>query len=169
MKTKSRISIAACGFLLATQFASAAQNGLPPVDIGHTQVIPAKSVFYACEFNLSFSVEGKSGIITLPGNRFIFTSPAQSATLINLDSNPPKEVKLNITGSSKLSTNQQGDQIYQARGRNLLVDPGQTNKDGYEGLVLAIGNFSYIFDSEGHLIQYLKGNGTITKVCDLIR
>jgi len=169
MNTKSRILIAAYGFLLATQFASAAQDGLPPVDIGYSQEIPAKSAFYACEFDISLSVAGKSGLITLPGNRFIITSPAQSATLINLNSNPPKEVTLNITGSSKLSTNQQGDQIYQPRGRNLLGDPGQTNDDGYEGLVLAIGNFSYIFDSGGNLIQPLKGHGTITKVCDLIR
>lgn len=177
MKNKNRIRVhyllpclmAAFGFVLTTQFVSAKQVGLPPVDSGYTQEISAKSDFYACEFNISMSVAGKSGSIELPGGRFIYTSPTYSATFINLDSNPPREVTLSVTGVTKLSTNEQGDQIYQTRGRNVLGDPGQTNQNGYEGLVLAIGNFSFIFDSEGHLIQPLKGDGTITKICDLIR
>ncbi|MDH4153798.1 MAG: hypothetical protein OEV01_08455 [Nitrospira sp.] len=168
MNAKSRLLIAACGFLLTTQFASAAQIGLPPAEVGYTVTIDAKSAFYACEFNVSLSVAGKGGAITLPNGRFIYTSPAQSATLINLD-NPQKQVMLNITGSTMQSTNAQGNQVFQPRGRNLLGDPGQTNENGYEGLVLAIGNFSYVFDSNGNLIQPLKGQGTITNVCDLIR
>ena len=47
MNTKTRILIAAYGFLLTTQFASATQDGLPPSDIGYTVDIPAKSAFYS--------------------------------------------------------------------------------------------------------------------------
>jgi hypothetical protein len=158
----------ALGFL-TTQFVSAKQVGLPPVDTDYGFTITAKSAFYACEFNIYMSVAGKEGKIELPGDRFIITSPTLSATFTNLDSNPPKEVTLSISGSTKQSTNEQGDQISRPRGRNVLGDPFQTNQNGYEGLVLAIGNFSYIFDSEGNLIQPLKGDGTITKICDLIR
>jgi hypothetical protein len=46
-------------------------------------------------------------------------------------------------------------------GRNLLGDPEA-------GFVLAIGNFSFVFDAGGNLIQPLAGKGTLTNICELI-
>jgi hypothetical protein len=46
-------------------------------------------------------------------------------------------------------------------GLNLLGDPDA-------GFVLAKGNFSFVFDKDGVLIQPLEGEGQLTDVCELL-
>jgi hypothetical protein len=92
--------------------------------------------------------------------RFIFTSPGLKATLTNLD-DPSKQVTLNITGAFHQTTEPDGSIVTVSTGRSLLGDP-QT------GFVLAIGNFSFVFDGEGNLIQPLEGQGQLIDACALI-
>ena len=47
------------------------------------------------------------------------------------------------------------------RGRNLLSDP-------VAGTVIAIGNFSFVVDAEGNLVQPLEGEGPLIDVCALL-
>jgi hypothetical protein len=46
-------------------------------------------------------------------------------------------------------------------GRNCVTDP-------FAGIVLAIGNFSFAFDSSGNLVQPLQGTGKLVPLCQLI-
>jgi hypothetical protein len=129
----------------------------PPEDTNFTITIPAGGV---CVFGVEISETGKAKTIFLPGNRLIFTSPGVHATLTNLN-DPTKQVTLNITGAFHQTTEQDGSVVTMSTGRSLLFDP-------QAGFVLAIGNFSFVFDAGGNLIQPLKGQGQLQDVCAMI-
>jgi len=136
------------------------RGGTPPTGVSNSQDLPAGAVFGECAFPVRFESNGKAGTITLPGGRFIFTSPGLDATLTNLN-DTTKSVTLNITGTFHQSTDSNGDTVTVVTGRNLLGDPDA-------GFVLAIGSFSFKFDASGNLVQPLAGHGQLTKVCTLI-
>lgn len=136
-------------------------DGSPPTEMSWSVDLPANYFKDgACAFPIRVSVSGKTATILLPGNRLIITAPGQHAVVTNLD-DPSKTVTLNIPGASHQTTEQNGDVVTVVTGRNLMGDPEA-------GLVLAIGTFSYIFDSEGTLIQPLTGKGTLRDVCAMI-
>jgi hypothetical protein len=136
------------------------RGGGPPINASGSFDLPAGSVFGECAFDVRVDLKGKSKTITLPGGRFIVTSPGLHATLTNL-SDPAKSVTLNITGTSHQSTDANGDQVTVVTGRNLQGDPDA-------GFVLAIGSFSFKFNAVGDLVQPLMGQGQLIKVCPLI-
>lgn len=151
------LTLLVAGFLGA-QIAFA--GGSPPTDASFSVDLPAD--FFApgaCAFPIRVSVTGNAASIVLPGNRLIVTAPGQDAVITNLSDG--SNVTLNITGVFHVSTDQNGDTVTVVTGRNLLGDP-------VAGFVLAIGDFSFIFDSAGNLIQPLTGTGTLTDVCTLI-
>ncbi len=84
-----------------------------------------------------------------------------ATTLTNLD-NPENQETLNITGAFHQTTLENGDVVTVATGRNLLGDPEA-------GFVLAIGDFSFVFDKEGNLIQPLSGEGQLIDICALLK
>jgi hypothetical protein len=161
---KSPFLLAACLILAAlgppaTQLSRASQGrGSPPVPVSGSFIVPRGSV-PGCDFDVEVSFSGLAGEIDLPGNRFIFTAPQLTATLTNLDTG--RSVTVSITGAFHQSTDQNGDIITVATGRNLLGDP-------VAGFVIAIGDFSFVFDSNGNLIQPLTGQGQLIDVCGLI-
>jgi hypothetical protein len=135
-------------------------QGSPPTPVSGNLTVPANSIAPGeCAFDVELSFAGKAGVIVLPGDRVIYTSPGTNVTLINL-SDPSKSVTLNITGSLHVST-QNGNTVSVATGRNLQGDP-------VAGFVLAIGTFSYVFDARGNLVQPLIGHGQLIDVCKLI-
>jgi hypothetical protein len=91
--------------------------------------------------------------------------PGEEATLTNLD-DPSHSLTLNITGSFHQTTLEEGSVLTEFNGRNLLADP--FIDDGEPGLVLAIGHFSIIVDSQGNLVQPLQGEGQVVNVIDLL-
>jgi hypothetical protein len=117
------------------------------------------AVFGKCDDPISLVYSGKAKTLQLPGERFIFTSPELTATLTNLDTREQETVV--ITGAFHRTTLENGDVVTEATGRNLLGDPEA-------GFVIAIGNFSYVFDAEGNLIQPLAGEGQLIDVCTLL-
>ena len=135
-------------------------GGTPPTPVSSSIDLPAGAVFGECAFPVRLEQDGKAATITLPGGRFIFTSPGLQATLTNLN-DPTKSITLNITGALHQSTDQNGDMVTIATGRNLLGDPDA-------GFVLAIGSFSFKFDASGNPVQPLAGTGQLIKVCPLI-
>jgi hypothetical protein len=161
---KSPFLLAACLILAAlvpptTQLARANQGrGSPPVPVSGSFIVPG-GTFSNCTFDVEVSFSGLAGEIDLPGNRFIFTAPQLTATLTNLENG--RSVTLSITGAFHQSTDQNGNVTTVATGRNLLGDP-------IAGFVLAIGDFSFVFDSNGNLIQPLTGQGQLIDVCSLI-
>jgi hypothetical protein len=155
----SVVSAISCIFVLPPANAQKT-GGTPPIGVSSSQVLAAGAVFGECAFDVQLDLNGKAGTITLPGGRFIFTSPGLHATLTNLNG-LAKSVTLNITGTFHQSTDLNRDTVTVVTGRNLLGDPDA-------GFVLAIGSFSYKFDAAGTLVQPLLGHGQLIKVCPLI-
>jgi hypothetical protein len=137
------------------------QRGSPPEEVSFSLDLPAN--FFkpgSCDFPIRVEATGKGGTIVLPGDRFIFTAPGLEAVVTNLD-HPSQLATLRITGASHQSIEPNGDVVTVVTGRNLLGDPEA-------GFVLAIGTFTFIFDSAGNLIQPLTGTGQFINVCELI-
>jgi hypothetical protein len=130
----------------------------PPEEISFTVVLPAG---VACSFDVEASVTGKDKVIDLPGGRFIFIAPKLFVTLTNLE-DPSKQVTLNATGSIEDTINPDGSIVSVFRGRSVLTDPVTA------GLVLVIGNFSYVSDAEWNIIQPIEGKGQIIDICPMI-
>ena len=161
---KSAFPLAACLILAAlgppaTEVSRASQGRGSPLHPVSGSFIVSRGSVPGCDFDVEVSFSGLAGEIDLPGNRFIFTAPQLTATLTNLQNG--RSVTLSITGAFHQSTDENGDIITVATGRNLLGDP-------VAGFVLAIGDFSYVFDSNGNLIQPLTGQGQLIDVCGLI-
>src|SRR4051794_36123480 len=114
---KSRLILALFFGSIGTAYA------VPPIDVsGSTFDIPANAIAPGeCPFNVRVVLNGKQKSISLPGNRFIVTSPGLRATITNL-SNPSKSITLNITGVTHQST-QNGNTVFVVTGRNLQGDP----------------------------------------------
>jgi hypothetical protein len=119
----------------------------------------------SCDFPLQIVLSGKAKEIQLPNGGLLITSPGLDATLTNFtdpDAVNPPSVTFNVTGSTVTSTDPEtGDVTTVARGRNLLIDP-------VAGTVIAIGNFSFVSNSDGTVAEPLEGEGQLIDVCALL-
>lgn len=160
-KSKTTKLIAACLVLAALGPSAAVLSradsgrGSPPVGINQTFTFPG-----ICGFDVQLSVTGRSSVINLPSGGLIVTAPDVYGTLTNL-SDPTKSVTLNCTGSVHISFDQNGDTIYMMTGRNQVEDPSF-------GLLLLVGDFTFVYDSNGNLISGPTGNGQIVNICTMI-
>lgn len=146
--------------VVAVPMVSAQGQGGKPQDVDEEPIdLDPGAVFGNCEFPVRLEYSGKAKTLQLPGERFIFTSPDLTATLTNLDTGEQETVV--ITGAFHRTTLENGDVVTEATGRNLLGDPEA-------GFVVAVGNFSFVFDAEGNLIQPLSGDGQLIDVCELL-
>jgi hypothetical protein len=59
------------------------------------------------------------------------------------------------------TTLENGDVVTVSTGRSILGDPEA-------GFVVAIGNFSFVFDKKGNLVQPLEGEGQLIDVCEAL-
>jgi hypothetical protein len=137
-------------------------NGGAPEDVSGT--IPPEDVaqFFPghCSFPIQLELSGKGKVITLPDGRRILTSPGLDVTVTNVDNG--EQATFNITGTLHETTDPvSGEVTTVVTGRNLLFDPEA-------GVVLTIGEFTYVFDAEGNLIQAFEGNGQVIDVCALL-
>ena len=145
---------------VAAPMASAQAQGGPPQDVDESPIVlEPGAVFGNCDFPIRLEYSGKAKTIELPDGRFIFTSPGLTATLTNLDNG--NQETLNITGAFHQTTLKNGDVKTVVTGRNLLGDPEA-------GFVLAKGQFSFVFDEQGNLVQPLSGKGKLVDVCELL-
>ena len=159
---RAMVSVLLLGTFSLVGGQDALAGGSPPSDASFSVDLPAD--FFgpgACAFPINVSVSGNAATIDLPGNRKIITAPRQYAAITNLDE-PANSVTFNITGATHQSTDQNGNVVTVVTGRNLLGDPEA-------GLVVAIGTFSFIFDSNGTLVQPLTGTGRLIDVCESIQ
>jgi hypothetical protein len=136
-------------------------NGGAPEDVSGT--IPPEVVAQfpgACSFPMQLDLSGKGKVITLPDGRRILTSPGLHVTVTNVDTG--EQATFNITGTFHETTNPEtGEVTTVVTGRNLLFDPEA-------GVVLTIGQFTFVFDAEGNLIQPFEGKGQVIDVCALL-
>ncbi len=157
-----RIVVAAVSVILALIVAvpiAGAARQEPPFPVEQNFVLEPGAVFGNCDFPIQFELSGKGQTLALPGDRFIFTSPGLTATLTNLDNG--NQETFNITGAFHQSTLENGDVVTVSTGRSILGDPEA-------GFVVAIGNFSYVFDKKGKLVQPLSGEGQLIDVCEAL-
>jgi len=130
-------------------------RGGPPVPVNYTFVASGE-----CAFDVQITVTRRQAVINLPNGGLIINAPTAHGTFTNL-SDPTKSVTLNITGVFHITFDQNGDTIYMVTGRNGFVDPTV-------GLLLLIGDFTFVYDSNGNLISGPTGSGQITSICDMI-
>jgi hypothetical protein len=133
-----------------------APNPKAPVPVEGSQDLAAGAVFGRCDFPIRYELSGKAKLITLPGGRFITTAPDQYATLTPILPDGTLDLahqeRINITGSFHQSTDEEGNVVTEAAGRNILGDP-------QAGFVLAIGNFSYVFDKNTNSFNHCRARG----------
>ena len=157
-----RIAVAAISAILALIVAvpiAGAARQEPPFPVEQDFVLEPGAVFGNCDFPIRFELSGKGQTLALPGNRFIFTSPDLNVTLTNLDTGTQET--FNITGALHQSTLENGDVVTVSTGRSIFGDPEA-------GFVVGIGNFSFVFDKKGKLVQPLSGEGQLIDVCEAL-
>ena len=141
-------------------------NGGAPDVVNFTLIVePGDPNFPGtCDFRLQLDLSGKGKLIEHPngvGLTSISTSPGLDVTVTNLD-NLENQATFNITGSIVTSTpDENGEVTTLYRGRNLL-------SDAEAGTVIAIGNFSFVQDAQGNVVQHLEGKGQLIDVCALL-
>ena len=129
-------------------------RGGPPVPVNQTMTFSGY-----CGFDVQVTLTGKEGLINLPSGGLIVTGD-QPATFTNL-SDPTKTVTLNAAGAFHVSFDQNGNQIFMATGRNGVFIKGT-------GMLILVGNFTFVLDPNNHLISGPTGTGTIIDICQLI-
>src|SRR5215217_4285275 len=138
-------------------------NGTAPEDVEGTFIVEPGDPGGSCAFRLQLDLSGKGKEITQPDGSRIITSPGLNVTATNLDNG--EQATFSITGAFHETTNPvNGDVTTKVTGRNLLSDPDA-------GYVLLSGNFSFVFDKNGNLIQSFEdtdGNGQVIDVCALL-
>jgi hypothetical protein len=136
-------------------------NGTAPEDVSGTFTVKPGDPGGSCDFPIRLEVSGKGKTITLPNGSRIITSPGLFVTVTNLDT-PENQTTLNITGTFHETTDPvTGEVTTRITGRNLPFDPER-------GINLTIGNFSFVFDAEGNLLQSFEGEGQVIDVCELL-
>ena len=134
-------------------------NGTAPEPVSADFTVMPGDPGGSCDFPIRLQVSGKGKEITQPDGSHIFTSPGLHVTATNQTTG--EQATFSITGAFHQSTNETDQVTTLARGRSLLFDP-------VAGTVIASGNFSYVFNSDGTLAQPLEGEGQLIDVCALL-
>jgi hypothetical protein len=138
-------------------------NGIAPEPVSADFTVDPDAEGGSCAFPLHLDVSGKGKEITQPDGSLIITSPGLDVTATNETTG--EQARFSITGTFFETTNpENGDVTTVVTGRNLLFDPDA-------GIVLLSGNFSFVFDAEGNLIQSFEdtdGKGQVIDVCALL-
>jgi hypothetical protein len=119
-----------------------------------------------CAFPLKVEVSGKAKTIVRPdgavvGVTSIGTSPGLDVTVTNVDTG--EALTFNITGAfhNSADTPKPGQVTTVSTGRSLFYDP-------VAGTVIAIGNFTIVYNSDFTVATPLEGKGQLIDVCALL-
>jgi hypothetical protein len=136
-------------------------NGEAPEEFSGTVPFPS-----TCDFPLKVEVSGKAKTIVLPdgavvGVTSIGTSPGLDVTVTNVTTG--EQATFNITGAfhNSADTPKPGQVTTVSTGRSLFYDP-------VAGTVIAIGNFTIVYNSDFTVATPLEGNGQLIDVCALL-
>jgi hypothetical protein len=134
-------------------------RGGPPEPITVTVIIPDT----VCGFPVQETVTGRLGVISLPGGGFLITYPAETAVFTNLTDGTSVTIN-GFTGPAIVTFDQNGNTIVRGLGRGAIFDPATP---GF-GILFLTGEWNFVLDPNGNIIQGPTGNGQITDVCGLI-
>ena len=143
------------------------ENGVAPEDVNEDFTVEPGDIPGTCDFPLQLELSGKAKTIVLPdggvvGVTSIGTSPGLDVTITNVDT-PENQATFNITGAFHIGDNtpKPGQVTTVSTGRSLLSDP-------VAGTVIAIGNFTFVLNSDGTVAKPLEGEGQLIDVCALL-
>jgi hypothetical protein len=140
--------------------AARASAGGRPIDATYTFDIE-EGLF--CDFAIRVEGAEKQKTISLPGDRTLLIFPGAVTTYTNL-SNGTQET-FRIPGSFHITTLENGDVEVVFTGRNII---GQPLPFEPRFLVLAIGTFTFVTNSQGDIVQQLQGSGQLIDICELL-
>jgi hypothetical protein len=136
-------------------------NGVAPGEFSGPVPFPS-----TCDFPLKVEVSGKAKTIVRPdgavvGVTSIGTSPGLDVTVTNEATG--EQATFNITGAfhNSADTPKPGQVTTVSTGRSLFYDP-------VAGTVIAIGNFTIVYNSDFTVATPLKGKGQLIDVCALL-
>jgi hypothetical protein len=136
-------------------------NGEAPEEFSGEVPFPS-----TCDFPLKVEVSGKAKTIVLPdgavvGVTSIGTSPGLDVTVTNEATG--EQATFNITGAfhNSADTPNPGQVTTVSTGRSLFYDP-------VAGTVIAIGNFTIVYNSDFTVATPLEGEGQLIDVCALL-
>jgi hypothetical protein len=141
--------------------------GGAPENFGSEQLINPGDYPGTCSFPVLLEASGKIKTIELPNGTTLFTFPGLDATLTNPETGTSETYS--VTGANRvLPPDEEDIVVTEVTGRNLLIDPEA-------GFVVASGNFSFAFDTQGTpepeddvLVQPLEGEGQLIDVCEAL-
>jgi hypothetical protein len=158
--------IALLALAMAAPTVLAQGKGGAPGDASGTVELKANDKRFpgTCDFPMRLEFTGKYKIIELPDGGVVFSSisisPGLYVTITNLDNG--EQATFNITGSVLTKNpDSEGNVETVLTGRNLAIDP-------VAGTVITIGNFTFVFDAEGNLVQPQEGTGDRIDICELL-
>src|SRR5215203_1664970 len=143
-------------------------QGGAPVDAGFELLVNPGDFPGTCSFPVLVEASGEIKTIELPNGTTLFVFPGLEATLTNTLPGGTSET-YSVTGANRVLPPDEDDiQVTEVTGRNLLIDPDA-------GFVVASGNFSFAFDTQGTpeteddvLVQPLEGEGQLIDVCEAL-
>ena len=159
----SALSVILALTMAAPTVLARSDNGTAPKPVSADFIVTPGDPGGSCDFPIRLQVSGKGKEITQPDGSLIITSPGLDVTATNTVNG--EQARFSITGTFFETTNpENGDVTTVITGRNLLFDPDA-------GIVLLSGNFSFVFDAQGNLIQSFEdtdGKGQVIDVCALL-
>lgn len=153
---KSRVAPFALAAALVAGTSTATAAPPEPIDVTFEWPCP--------DFDATLTATGKSGFISLPGDRFKVIAPDQRVTI----SGPGGEVSYVITGVTHVEV--QSDQSFnvKATGLNVVLVP-EAKKKHPAGLFLTSGTVSWTLNPDGsERTLFSSEGGQVTDVCKLI-
>lgn len=154
---KSRIApfVLAAALMTGTGAATAA----PPEPIDVTFEWPCP------DFEATLTATGKSGVISLPGDRFKVIAPNQRVTITNPETG--EAVSYVITGVTHVATQPDDSFAVTATGLNVVLVPEDNGHDA--GLFLTRGTVNWTLNPDGsERTLFSSQGGQVTDVCKLI-
>src|SRR5215207_1635116 len=138
-------------------------QGGAPVDAGFELLVNPGDFPGTCSFPVLVEATGDVKTIELPNGTTLFVFPGLEATLTNPETGTSETYS--VTGANRVLPPDEDDVVVtEVTGRNLLIDPDA-------GFVVASGNFSFAFDTQGTedtsddvLVQSLEGEGELIDV-----
>jgi len=143
--------------------AAAVPSG-PPTPFVENGALPAS----VCGFDISYTLTGKTKVITSPNGRTTTTtSPGQKITLVNDDSGA--SVSYVITGvrrETRVASTPLDIIETVVTGRNIVVNNQESD---IPGLYVLVGEYNYAINTDFQEVRVFSGHGRVIDVCAALR
>lgn len=153
--------------LIAAAAPVAAANGAAPEGAAPEEFTDSGTLENFCDFDVEYTLTGKTKEITKPNGQKIITSPGQRITLSANDNT----VSYVITGTRfEREVEVDGETIteIEVKGRNILINLIGDSEN--PGIFFVVGNFNYALDEADSEFRVFDadGPGRVIDVCEAL-